>query len=184
MEDERIIELYWSRDEDAIAQTKQSYGARLRGLAYNILHNREDAEESENDTYLKTWESIPPQRPRYFFAFLARICRNLSIHRLSRNTAAKRSAEVTAMTEELAACIPDPGAERRFDEVELGDLLSRFLRTLSPESRAIFIRRYVLAEPVGDIARVTGASESKVHSVLFRARNRLRAYLEKEGVQV
>ncbi len=88
------------------------------------------------------------------------------------------------MTEELGACIPDPAADRQYSEVELGDLISRFLRTLPRESRAIFIRRYVLAEPIVDIARQTGASESKVHSVLFRTRNRLREYLEREGVTV
>ena len=184
MDDERIIALYWARQEEAIAQTQRSYGERLRRIAYNILRNHEDAEESENETYWKAWEAIPPQRPRHLFAFLARLCRNISLHRLDWLNAGKRNAEIVALTAELEQCIPDAAAERSYEARELGGILSAFLRTISPDSRVIFIRRYVLAEPVQEIARLMGVSESKVKSSLFRTRNRLRAYLEKEGVRV
>lgn len=107
MEDAQIIALYWARNEDAIKETDAAYGRRLNTLARNILQSREDAEESVNDTYLRTWQSIPPQRPRYFFAFLATICRRRSLDRLDWSGAAKRKAEVVALTEEMENCIPD-----------------------------------------------------------------------------
>ena len=91
MDDTAIIELYWSRDEQAIVQTRQRYGKRLMHIAFNILKNREDAEESESDTYFRTWNAIPPQRPTYFFAFLSRICRNIAFDRLDWNNTGKRS---------------------------------------------------------------------------------------------
>lgn len=184
MDDAAIIELYWSRDEQAVAQTRQRYGRRLLRIAFNILKNREDAEESENDTYFKTWNAIPPQRPTYFFAFLARICRNAAFDRLDWNNVGKRSAELVPLTEELEQCMPDPLAEREYEEVEMADLIGRFLLSVSEESRVIFVRRYGFAESVRDISRALGVSESKVKSSLFQSRNRLRAFLEKEGVSV
>ena len=184
MEDARIIELYWSRDEEAIVQTKRSYGEKLRSIAYGILKNREDAEESENETYLNTWNAIPPQRPQFFFAFLAKICRNISLHRFDWLHAGKRSAEIVQLTTELEQCLPDPAAERRCEAEELGRIISGFLTTLSRENRVIFVRRYFLAESVHDISNLLSISESKVKSSLFRTRNKLRDCLEKEGVTV
>ena len=184
MDDAAIIELYWLRDEGAIEQTRRRYGERLRGISFNILRSREDAEENEFDTYMKTWEAIPPRRPTYFFAFLAKICRNLSLHRLERKSAGKRAAVLVELTEELAQCLPDPAGGAGFEELETADLLNSFLRTLPRESRVIFVLRYGLAESVGDIARRLATSESKVKSSLFRTRNRLRAYLAQEGVSV
>ena len=101
MEDNRIIELFWARNEDAIAETDATYGRKLRALANKILNNREDAEESVSDTYMKTWEIIPPQRPTYFYAFIASICRHLSFHKVDWKQAAKRNAEVVALTDEM-----------------------------------------------------------------------------------
>ena len=182
MEDEQIIALYLQRDETAIDRTKERYGARLRSLAYGILGNYEDAEESENDTYLKAWDSIPPQHPQYFYAFLAKICRNLALHRLDWRGAEKRSATVVELSWELELCIPDAAAERSFEAQEIGALLSAFLKGEPKQSRVIFLRRYALAESVQEIARALGVSESKVKSALFRTRNRLRRYLEQEGI--
>ena len=112
MEDADIIDLYFARNEDAIRQTDISYGRRLNILAQRMLHSREDAEESVSDTYLAAWESIPPHRPSFFFAFLAAICRNLSLNKLDWKLAAKRRAEVVTLTEEMETCIPDSGYER------------------------------------------------------------------------
>ena len=105
MEDTEIMELFWARNEDAIKETDAVYGRKLNTLAKNILQSREDAEESVSDTYMETWKTIPPHRPKYFFAFLASICRHLSLNRLDWNMAAKRKAEVVLLTEEMELCI-------------------------------------------------------------------------------
>ena len=107
MDDNKIIELYWKRDENAVSQTKERYGNRLKALAYRILNSSEDAEECENDTYLKTWETIPPKKPQYFFAYLAKICRNTALHILEKAKAEKRNVIVTELTNELSECLPD-----------------------------------------------------------------------------
>ena len=180
MEDSKIIELYHKRDENAIAQTKEKYGMLLRSLAFRILSNSEDAEECENDTYLKAWRSIPPQQPTYLFAYLSRICRNNALHKLERSQAEKRCAVVVELSDELAACLPDDRSLQETEERELAEMISTFLRTLSQQNRMIFVRRYYLSEPVTDIAEALKVSESKVKSSLFRTRNKLKDYLTKE----
>ena len=181
MEDSAIIELYWRRDEEAVARTREAYGPRLRRLAENIVKSPEDAEECENDTYLRAWEHIPPQRPARFFPWLAKVCRNLALGRLERAGAEKRTAALTEWTAELDACVPDPLADRVFEARELGRTLSAFLRTLPETDRALFARRYFLCESLREAAAALGLSESKAKSSLFRSRNNLRSYLEKEG---
>ena len=181
MEDSRIIDLFWARDEAAIGQTDAAYGRRLQALANRILNNREDAEESVSDTYLKLWEIIPPQRPNHFYGFIASICRHLSLHKVNWNLAAKRNAEIVALTEEMELCIPDLSRERQLEAQELGRLLNEFLGTLNEESRNIFMRRYWFADSVAEIAQRYRIGESKVKTRLFRARNQLRSFLEKEG---
>ena len=180
MEDSKIIELFNKRDEKAIAQTKEQYGKQLRALAYRILRNTEDAEECENDTYLKAWRSIPPQQPTYLFAYLSRMCRNNALQRLERSQAKKRCAEIVELSDELAACLPDNRSLQEMEERELAEIISTFLRTLSQESRMIFVRRYYLSESVTDITEALKVSESKVKSSLFRTRNKLKKYLSKE----
>lgn len=180
MEDSKIIELYHKRDEKAIAQTKEQYGKRLRSLAFRILQNNEDAEECENDTYLKAWQSIPPQKPTYLSAYLSRICRNNALHRLEWSQAEKRCAEVVELSDELAACLPDNRSLQERADRELGEMISSFLRTLSKENRIIFVKRYYLSEAVTDIAEALNVSESKVKSSLFRTRNKLKDFLSKE----
>lgn len=180
MEDRLIIEQFFSRNEEAITFTKERYGDRLHRLAFRILANHEDAEECVNDTYLKAWESIPPKKPDYFFAYLAKICRNTALHRLERSKARKRDVTVTALTEELSCCVPDTPAFERLEEQELGEKISQFLKTVSRDNRIIFVRRYFLSEAVTEIAAALGVSESKVKSSLFRTRNKLRDYLSKE----
>ena len=184
MEDGKIIELYWVRDESAIQETDAAYGRTLQSLSYRILDSREDAEETVSDTYLKTWQAIPPQRPRCFYAFLAVICRHLSLNKLDWNAAIKRKAEVVSMTEEMAQCIPDRAGERQLEGKELGRLLNHFLEELPKESRLIFLRRYWYADTIAEIAQRYHITESKVKTTLHRTRTKLHAFLEKEGIRV
>lgn len=134
MEDKKIIELFWARNEDAIAETDATYGRKLRALANKILNNWEDAEESVSDTYMKTWEIIPPQRPTYFYAFIASICRHLSFHKVDWKQAAKRNAEVVTLTEEMELCIPDTSRDREMEAREIGKALNAFLESLPKET--------------------------------------------------
>lgn len=184
MEDKQIIDLFFARNEDAIQHTADTYGNRLFVLADNIVRNDQDAEESVSDTYLKAWDTIPPQTPRYFFAYLAKICRYFSLGRLDWRNAAKRKAEVISLTQELEACIPDERREAAATGRELGQLLNAFLKSLTPESRMIFLRRYWYADSVAEISARFGVSESAVMTRLHRTRAKLAAYLREEGIQV
>ena len=184
MEDEKIIALFWERNEQAVKETDTAYGGKLYSLSNRILGNREDAEESVSDTYMETWKLIPPRRPAHFYAFLASICRNLSLNRLDWRMAAKRNAEVVALTQEMESCIPDRRQESELDRRELRRVLENFLESLSQESRLIFLRRYLYVDTVAEIAQRYGISESKVKTQLHRTRKKLHIYLEKEGITV
>lgn len=184
MDDAKIIDLFWERNEDAIQETDAAYGRKLLMLANKILHNREDAEESVSDTYMKIWEIIPSQRPNYLFAFLASICRYLSFHKLDWKKAAKRSVEMISLSEEMALCIPDEAREREIAGRELGQIMNTFLDKLPKESRLIFLRRYWYMDTIAEIAARYGIGESKVKMQLSRTRNMLRSYLKKEGIAV
>lgn len=184
MGDEKILELFFDRNEDAIRLTDEAYGRRLRSLANNIVKNDRDAEESVSDTYLRAWNSIPPQRPEHFFAYLARICRNLALNRLDWKNARKRNAEVVALTQEMEACIPDRSREREMEGKELGMVLDRFLRTLSPGNQMVFLRRYWYADTIAQIADRYDLSESAVQMRLSRTKAKLCTYLEKEGIDL
>ncbi len=184
MNDSQIIDLYWARDPEAIAQTDAVYGRRLHVLSNRILHSREDAEESVNDTYLRIWKAIPPARPRYFFAFLAAVCRHISLNRLDWKNAAKRNAEIVSLSQEMELCIPDIRRQQELEGKELGKLLDTFLETLPNETRLIFLRRYWYMDSIGDIAARYSMTESKVKMQLHRTRGKLRRYLKKEGVTV
>ena len=137
MEDAIIIDLYFARSEDAICQTDAAYGRKLFCLADRILHNAQDSEESVSDTYMKTWETIPPHRPTYFYAYLAKICRFFALGKLDWTAAAKRKAEVVSLTDEMALCIPDQRKEAEMDAKEIGRAMNIFLESLSQESRAV-----------------------------------------------
>lgn len=184
MEDAKIIELFFQRNEQAVKETDTAYGRKLYVLSNNILNNREDAEESVSDTYMETWKSIPPKRPKYFYAFLASICRNMSFNRLDWRMAAKRNAEVVALTQEMELCIPDSRQEVEMDRRELRRVLESFLDSLTKENRLIFLRRYLYVDTVAEIAARYGISESKVKTQLHRTRAKLRTYLAKEGIYV
>ena len=184
LEDEKILALYWARDTAAIQETGVKYGERLLRLSGRMLPAREDAEECVNDTYIGAWNAIPPTRPAHFFAFLAKLCRNLACNRLDWLNAAKRRAEVVSLTEELAACVPGADGGREQEMRELGALLSDFLRSLPQESRLFFLRRYWFMDSVKEIAARYAVGESRVKTSLFRTRRKLRDYLEKEGISV
>lgn len=184
LEDAKIIDLFWARKEEAIHQTDKAYGRRLHVLADRILNNREDAQECVNDTYLRAWQVMPPQRPDYLYAFLASICRHVAFHKLDWKLAAKRHAEVVALTEELEMCIPDTRGEQELEDREMGRILNAFLETLPRESRQIFLRRYWHADSIAQIAARYGMTQSKVKMQLSRTRAKLCTYLEQEGVKV
>ena len=181
MEDKRIIELYWQRSEEAISQTASKYGAYCRSIAWNILCNSEDSEECVNDTYLRAWDTIPPQRPRGLQTFLGKITRNLSLDRWRRNHAQKRDSGVFLALEELEECVP--GCDGNMSEdIAVRDALNGFLDSLKPAHRKIFLRRYWYLSPVKEIAQDYGISESKVKMILLRTREKLKAHLESEGI--
>lgn len=184
MDDTAIIDLYWSRNEQAIEETDRAYGRSLFALSQRILENRQDAEENVYDTYMRAWETIPPKRPVYFRAFLTKVCRCLALDRLDWRTAGKRNAELVSLTEEMASCIPDRRIDDQAEGKELGKLLERFLSTLPKDSRLIFLRRYLYLDSVAEIAQRYGCSESKVKMQLKRTRTKLYAYLNKEGITV
>lgn len=186
MEDEKIIELYWRRDEEALRQTNQKYGSFCYCIAHNILKNEEDSKECVNDTWFKTWTVIPPKRPEFFQAFLGKITRNLSLDRYRRSRASKRGGgSMDVIYEELEECIASFGSEdTRTDTIVITDAVGQFLAGLSRDARIIFVRRYWYADSISQIANRYGMSESKVKSSLMRSRNKLKAFLEKEGIIV
>lgn len=183
MEDQQIIRLYWQRDEQAIKETERKYGDKLNSLAYRMVNTNEDAQECVSDTYLSAWNAIPPQWPEYFFAYLAKICRNLCFGRLDWLNAAKRKAEVVSLTREMEQCIPDRRYTYDPDRQELGAVLNRFLGTISRENRIIFLRRYWYADSIQEISDRYGISQSKVKTSLHRTRKKLSDFLQKEGLR-
>ena len=184
MEDAKIIDLYFARSEDAVRQTDAVYGRKLFGLADRILHDAQDSEESVSDTYLKAWETIPPKRPAYFYAYLAKICRHFALGKLDWKAAAKRKAEVVSLTEEMALCIPDRRKETEMSAKEIGRALNAFLESISQESRVIFLRRYWFCDTIAEIADRYGISQSKVKMRLHRTRAQLADFLDKEEIAV
>ncbi|MEG0442092.1 MAG: sigma-70 family RNA polymerase sigma factor [Oscillospiraceae bacterium] len=184
MEDSEIIRLYFLRDEAAISETAKCYGKKLDYLSMGILKNADDAGECVSDTYLKAWNSIPPQTPTYLYAFLAQICRRLCFGRLDYGNAQKRTCELVTLSDELLCCIPDSSAQAEYEEGAIGVALTAFLKTQPEEGRLLFLRRYWYCEKVAEIAARYHISESKVKTSLHRTRNKLKAYLETEGIFV
>ena len=183
MKDEQIIDLYFERKESAIAETEKKYGIPLERLAGQIVLP-EDAKECVNDTYMNAWTHIPPTRPTYFFAWLAKVCRNLALKKVEWSQAKKRNAQIVVLTRELEECVPDQAVEAESDAKELGKLLSVFLNELPEKKRFVFLRRYWYGDTVGEIAKENGMKEGNVKITLFRLRGELKKYLEKEGVWV
>lgn len=183
MEDAAIVDMYLSRDEDAIARTSDKYGSRLRTISYGILRNNETAKECENDTYLQAWNRIPPSKPyEYLFHFLACLIRHVSLDIWRGQHRLMRSAHVVELTRELEQCIPSSdNPEDEVDKILLGQIINRYVSALPEEKRIIFLRRYWYMDPIAIIAEKLNIRESKVKTTLFRCRNELRIILEKEG---
>lgn len=184
MEDTQIIDLYFARSEQAIQETDNKYGGYCFQIAYNILANREDSEESVSDTYMAAWKAIPPRRPSILAAFLAKITRRFSIDRWRSRSAYKRGGgEVPLALEELGECISGGDTPQELlDRKELGLAVNRFLDSLEDPERSVFLCRYWYLDPIDRIAEHFGFSHSKVTSMLHRTRRKLKALLEKEGL--
>lgn len=183
MEDEKIITLYWERDENAIRETDIKYGKYCYTIAHNILHSHEDSEECVNDTWNGAWNAIPPAKPTKLQSFLARITRNIAIDRYRYENAQKRSAEIEIAIDEYWECIPNQDAAIE-DEVVLEKAINGFLASLDTKTRIIFMRRYWYPMSVKAIADGMRLSESHVSVILHRTRNRFKNYLTKEGIFV
>ena len=185
MEDAKIIELYWERDERAVSETEKKYGKYCHSIAFGVLRNELDAEECVNDTYLRVWESIPPHRPNRLAAFIGKITRNLSINRYMHDRAKKRSGFTEVIFDEIAEIIPDPESQSGVEnEAVISDAINAFLATLPQRTRIIFVRRYWYMSTIADIADSLDLSESNVKVILLRTRKKLREHLLKEGIAV
>lgn len=184
MDDSRIIDLYWSRSESAISETAAKYGSYCYSIAYNILTNNEDAEESVSDTYMAAWKAMPPRRPSILATFLGKITRHLSIDRWrSRNRYKRGGGEIILALEELEDCAADSQTvEKAYERKQLAAAFNRFLEALPETERRVFLCRYWYLDSISDIANYYGFSTSKVASMLHRTRGKLRAALEKEGL--
>ena len=186
MQDEKIVELYFDRDELAVKETEAKFGKYLYKIAFSILKDNADSEESVNDTYLAAWNSIPPNKPSRLSTYLGKLTRRISIDLFRRKNSKKRVASQYALTlNELGECIKDKNSmEEDMENKALGLAINDFLRTLSKESRVLFVSRYYFCDSLKDSAKHLGMSEAKAKSSLFRTRQKLRDYLIKEGFEV
>ena len=185
MEDEKIIEMFFDRSEQAIRELDMKYGKTCRSLSYNIVNSREDAEECVSDAYLGAWNAIPPARPDPLLSYIVKIVRNISLKIYWRKEAAKRSGHYTAAMEEIEACIAGPSTvESEIEAKELARIIGEFLDTLTPENRVIFMRRYWFADSCRDIAGLVGLTEKNISVRLTRIREKMRRYLMEREVFV
>lgn len=183
MDDCRIIDLYWQKNSDAISESARKYGAYCFTVADNILHNSEDAEECVNDTWMRAWDAMPPQRPRVLRMFLAKITRNLAFDRFRARTAEKRGgSELSLVLEELAECLSTgQDLEAMYEGRELRQCIRRFVSRLPERDGNVFARRYFYTEPVAAIAQRYGLTENYVMVILSRTRKKLKRELKREG---
>lgn len=183
MEDNQIIELYFRRDEAALAETAKKYGTFCLCIAMNVLAVREDAEECVNDTYHKVWKEIPPTRPESFRAFLGRIVRNFSISKYRALHAKKRFNGLEIMLSELNDCIPAAGGvEQELESRELSGYIDEWLAGLAKEDRVLFVRRYWYGDEVRILAKQCGSSAPQLSQRMLRLRRKLKVFLEEKGV--
>ena len=183
MEDSQIIELYWRKNVYAISETAGKYWAYCFSIAENILHNAEDSEECVNDTWLRAWNAIPPQKPAVLRIFLAKITRNLAFNRFNAGNAQKRGGgEITLVLDELGECLGGGAdTEAAYEAKELRQCIRRFVRALPEREGNVLVRRYFFAESAADIAKRYGLTENNVTVILSRTRKKLKAHLLKEG---
>ncbi len=183
MEDERLVTLYWAREEAALEETEKKYGPYLTQIAYNLLADWEDSRECVNDTYWKAWNSMPPHRPRILRTYLGKITRQVSIDRIRRRASRKRqaSAYTVSLSELEEAVSAGDATDQAADLHLLGGAISAFLKSLSPEARCAFVGRYYYLDSIREIAAYCGTNTSQVKSMLHRTRQKLKTYLEQEG---
>ena len=186
LDDDKIIELFFARNQLAIGATESKYGSYCKKISMNILANEQDCEEVLSDTYMQVWNSIPPQKPQSLMAYIAKIARNLSINKLKAQTAQKRNGGAASLSyNELDECTPDGISVENTAEVKLlSKHISDFLYTQKEDVRNVFVRKYFYCDSIEDISRRFSFGESKVKSILMRTRDKLRAYLEKEGYHI
>ncbi len=185
MKDQDIVDLYWQRSEQAISETERKYGRYCHTIAYNICADREDAEDCVNDTWLAAWNSMPDKRPSVLSTFLGYITRNLAIDRWNEKTARKRGGgEIPLALDELSECIPGSGGDpvEAVEAKELEAAIRDFTGGLKDEERRMFIARYFFLLSVDEIAARLHVSRSKAKTTLYRSRNKLRRYLQEEGL--
>lgn len=182
MNDKQIIDLYFSRSEQSIKETKIKYSSFCRKIAYNILSNNEDTDECENDTYLKIWNSIPPNNPENFKAYIGKITRNIALDIWKKNHAQKRNAGIEILFSEMEDILSVPQTDTEYELEEITPIINKWLLTLSKKEQALFILRYWQGESVKSIAKQWNTSSNKLSGKLFRLRNNLKQALEKEGI--
>lgn len=183
MEDQAIIQLYFDRNEEAITETDRKYGSYCRAIAYRILQSTQDSDECVNDTWLRAWNAMPPQKPDVLRQFLAKITRNLSLDRYREARAEKRGGgEMEAVLEELSECVGGNDPATQAELTELKAAIGRFLQTLPSRDRDIFLRRCFYVESTAHIARHYVLREANVRLILSRIRQKLKDYLQKEGL--
>ena len=185
IDDEKIIDLFFERSEQGIRELDNKYGAVCHNLSYNIVNNRQDAEECVNDAYLGAWNAIPPVRPNPLLSYIVKIVRNISLKIYWRKEAAKRSSHYTIALEEIEACIAAPNTvEAEIEARELARIIEAFLDTLTVKERVIFMRRYAYADTYADIAKRVGISEKNVSVRLALIRQKMKQYLIEREVLV
>lgn len=183
MEDTKIIELFWNRDQKAIEETSGKYGKLCKYIAINILKDEQEAEEIVNETMFGVWNSIPPNRPTYFKAFLCKVTKNIAMTRAKYINAEKRKPEYQIALEEIGDVLSDnESIEEKYELQEVTDIMNEYLKGIDKIKRIIFVKRYWYSESVADISNELGLSESMVKTTLFRVRRDMKKYLEKKGV--
>lgn len=184
MDDRKIIELFFERSEKAIEESQKKYGRYISAVADSVLASKEDSEEVVSDTYLRTWNSIPPQKPKRLGAFMATIARNLALDRYAARRKERENVAAEAVLDELADCLPDSTGMSLADEYALRTAVNSFLFSLDERTRVIFMRRYWYMMPIAKIAYQSGLTESNVKVILHRTRKQFKEHLEKEGIAV
>lgn len=186
MNDDKIIDLFFKRSEQAIVEAKRKYENYCHSIAFNILRNPEDCEECVNDVFLQIWNTIPPQKPNRFAAFIGKIARNIALNKQKYYTTQKRGAgNVDVVLDELTDCLPaKDNIDQIIEDIYIVECLNKFLKEQNIKTRRIFVRRYWYMDSIAIIANNFSMSESSVKMLLSRTRNSLRSFLEKEGVSI
>jgi len=183
MDDSKIIELFFARDENGIKELGNKYGRHATALSMSILHSREDTEECVNDAWLRAWNSIPPKRPENLRAYVSRIVRNLCLDRIRRTDSLKRPKTFFELREELTEVF-DEGTDDRIEERMLSGAINDFVGMLGEQRRLLFMGRYWHMQSIKELCSLTGLSEANVKTTLHRLREQLREYLKEEGFNV